>query len=276
MTEDDDAFIRAVVDNPGVDLPRLVYADWLDDRSDPRGPFLRAEVEWAQPWKEGKRPGDATGLRVMAANLDTLWVARICRPPLGVCCDQLELFGFGPRLAIADVREAERRLDVRFPDEYVAFVLNYNGFFTTGRGPYPPSHQQVPCRSYSLHDGWTFGSLGNVHRFQLREDDLFPDAIPFVDFLPTLVEPVENWLARFVYIGHDPDCIGGFFLGIAQANLGEIRVLDTSVEIESGVRFNQHETPHSVNLPTLLANLPAIPPRPDALRLDDPEIDIPF
>jgi uncharacterized protein (TIGR02996 family) len=51
MTADDDAFIRTIVDHPGHDLPRLVYADWLDDRNDPRGPFLRAEVEWAQPWK---------------------------------------------------------------------------------------------------------------------------------------------------------------------------------------------------------------------------------
>lgn len=49
MTADDDAFIRTIMDRPGQDVPRLVYADRLDDRDDPRGPFLRAEVEWAQP-----------------------------------------------------------------------------------------------------------------------------------------------------------------------------------------------------------------------------------
>ena len=42
---EDEAFIRAIVDAPGDDLPRLVYADWLDDRADPRGPYLRAEHE---------------------------------------------------------------------------------------------------------------------------------------------------------------------------------------------------------------------------------------
>ena len=45
---DDEAFIRAVVDGPGDNTPRLVYADWLDDRADPRGPYLRAECEWAK------------------------------------------------------------------------------------------------------------------------------------------------------------------------------------------------------------------------------------
>jgi len=27
MTADDDAFLRTIVDHPGADLPRLVYAD---------------------------------------------------------------------------------------------------------------------------------------------------------------------------------------------------------------------------------------------------------
>ena len=29
---EDEAFIRTIVDTPGDDLPRLVYADWLDER----------------------------------------------------------------------------------------------------------------------------------------------------------------------------------------------------------------------------------------------------
>jgi uncharacterized protein (TIGR02996 family) len=33
MTEDE-SFIRAIVDTPGDDTARLVYADWLDDRDD--------------------------------------------------------------------------------------------------------------------------------------------------------------------------------------------------------------------------------------------------
>ena len=48
---DDEAFVRMVVDSPGDDLPRLVYADWLQERGDPRGDYLRAELDWAEPWR---------------------------------------------------------------------------------------------------------------------------------------------------------------------------------------------------------------------------------
>jgi uncharacterized protein (TIGR02996 family) len=42
------AFIRAVIAAPADDLPRLVYADFLDERGDPRGEFVRVQVELAK------------------------------------------------------------------------------------------------------------------------------------------------------------------------------------------------------------------------------------
>ena len=33
---DDEAFIRCIVDHPGDDTPRLVYADWLDPSTLPK------------------------------------------------------------------------------------------------------------------------------------------------------------------------------------------------------------------------------------------------
>ncbi len=47
MSGDDGAFLRAIIDNPDDDLPRLVYADYLDERGDPRGEFIRVQVERA-------------------------------------------------------------------------------------------------------------------------------------------------------------------------------------------------------------------------------------
>jgi uncharacterized protein (TIGR02996 family) len=35
------AFIRAAVDTPEDSAPRLIYADWLDERGDPRGTMIR-------------------------------------------------------------------------------------------------------------------------------------------------------------------------------------------------------------------------------------------
>lgn len=45
----DEAFLRAIQDQPGDPLPRLAYADWLEERDDPRGEYLRlfARVETA-------------------------------------------------------------------------------------------------------------------------------------------------------------------------------------------------------------------------------------
>lgn len=39
----DDAFVQAILENPDDDTPRLIYADWLDERGDPRGEFVRIQ-----------------------------------------------------------------------------------------------------------------------------------------------------------------------------------------------------------------------------------------
>src|SRR3954471_25092659 len=41
----DAAFLRAIRDRPDEDLPRLIYADYLDERGDPRGEFIRLQIE---------------------------------------------------------------------------------------------------------------------------------------------------------------------------------------------------------------------------------------
>jgi uncharacterized protein (TIGR02996 family) len=40
----DEAFLEAVIGKPDEDMPRLVYADWLAGRGDPRGEFIRVQV----------------------------------------------------------------------------------------------------------------------------------------------------------------------------------------------------------------------------------------
>jgi uncharacterized protein (TIGR02996 family) len=124
---DDEAFIRAIVDAPGDDAPRLVYADWLDERDDPRGAYMRAETEWAQPWRQGDRPPYSAHLLNLASPLESIWVARISRPPMGVCLDRFEIRDSGPHLALDDVKEFERRTQIDMPDALAAFLLNQNG-----------------------------------------------------------------------------------------------------------------------------------------------------
>ena len=46
---DGDALLRAILDDPDDDAPRLVYADWLDEQGDsPRAIFIRTQIELAR------------------------------------------------------------------------------------------------------------------------------------------------------------------------------------------------------------------------------------
>jgi uncharacterized protein (TIGR02996 family) len=44
---EEEAFLRAIVENPDDDTPRLVFADWLDEHDDPRGEFIRVQCQLA-------------------------------------------------------------------------------------------------------------------------------------------------------------------------------------------------------------------------------------
>src|SRR5262245_22184272 len=44
----EDAFLRAVLADPDDDAPRLIYADWLEERGDPKGEFIRVQCALAK------------------------------------------------------------------------------------------------------------------------------------------------------------------------------------------------------------------------------------
>src|SRR5262245_6439690 len=43
------AFLADIAADPGDDLVRLIFADWLSEHGDPRGDFIRAQCELARP-----------------------------------------------------------------------------------------------------------------------------------------------------------------------------------------------------------------------------------
>lgn len=45
---DEYSFLQSIIADPDDDLPRLVYADWLEDRGNPRGEFIRVHCELAR------------------------------------------------------------------------------------------------------------------------------------------------------------------------------------------------------------------------------------
>ena len=111
MTEE--AFIRAVVDHPGQDAPRLDYDAWLDTHGAPdRAAYLRAEAA---------RPGAVAVPR----GIDPVWIARVSRPPAGVCCDHLARSAVEGPTSDADIDTAAAELSVVFPGPLRALLLNY-------------------------------------------------------------------------------------------------------------------------------------------------------
>jgi len=57
-----DALFRACLDDPDDDLPRLVYADWLQENGEPeRAEFIRLQVVIARHWRTGDIPAGAEG-----------------------------------------------------------------------------------------------------------------------------------------------------------------------------------------------------------------------
>jgi uncharacterized protein (TIGR02996 family) len=78
---DEVAFLAAIADRPGDQTPRLVYADWLDDRGDPRAELVRIEEEQ----------------RTLPADGDRYWALKPRRDELRAGCsaDWLAALGYG-------------------------------------------------------------------------------------------------------------------------------------------------------------------------------------
>src|SRR5579871_4647268 len=50
---DELAFLAAIKEDPDNDLPRLIFADWLDENRQPeRAELIRVQVEWARLGEE--------------------------------------------------------------------------------------------------------------------------------------------------------------------------------------------------------------------------------
>ena len=92
---DESAFLAQILSNPADDAPRLVYADWLEERGDPvslaKGRFLRLECEIARPGlKRGRRKALRKQLAELARPLDTAWLAVVSKLPIENCNVEFE------------------------------------------------------------------------------------------------------------------------------------------------------------------------------------------
>jgi uncharacterized protein (TIGR02996 family) len=74
----DEAFLRAILDDPDDDAPRLVYADWLEERDDPRGEFIRLQCRLAAADSDAPGRAEAEGrVRALLARHRQRWLGPI-------------------------------------------------------------------------------------------------------------------------------------------------------------------------------------------------------
>src|SRR5436190_2525391 len=91
------AFLRAIREAPDDDTPRLVFADWLEERGDPRGEFIRAQCRLAQmPDDHPARPGLEDHAQDLLARHGDEWAA----PLQGVAEDWEFRRGFVERVTL--------------------------------------------------------------------------------------------------------------------------------------------------------------------------------
>jgi len=81
MDEVEERFLAAIAANPGDREARLVYADWLEERGDPRGEYLRIEVQLNEL---------PARLAALNGTIDRAWLDRVAR------VHDVVLFATGP------------------------------------------------------------------------------------------------------------------------------------------------------------------------------------
>src|SRR4051794_35794757 len=78
----DQGFLEAIFAEPDDDGLRLIYADWLEERGDPLGTFIRTQVALAAlPSDDPRRPELEARERDLLVRSEDYWVAplRECR-----------------------------------------------------------------------------------------------------------------------------------------------------------------------------------------------------
>jgi uncharacterized protein (TIGR02996 family) len=78
--DQESALIRAVLADPGTALPRQIYADWLDERGDRRGEYLRlvCDLDMCR-CSDDEAENARERIRELQATIDPFWLAQMNR-----------------------------------------------------------------------------------------------------------------------------------------------------------------------------------------------------
>jgi uncharacterized protein (TIGR02996 family) len=113
---DHDAFLQAVLDDPTDDLPRLVYADWLEEAGDVRAEFIRSQITLERlPTDAPGRPALETHCRALQKENQNDWLGALRELLDGweFCRGFVEKIIITPELFVAHAESIFRAAPVR-------------------------------------------------------------------------------------------------------------------------------------------------------------------
>lgn len=123
--ENELSFLQHIVADPADDLPRLVYADWLEERGEPRAEYIRIQVALAGA---DHRPDEAAALTNKAASLywkhHRYWNGQVYRRWIGTPLEgkRVHLGGLGGwqyRRGFPEILEINAEFFVRYADLFL-------------------------------------------------------------------------------------------------------------------------------------------------------------
>jgi uncharacterized protein (TIGR02996 family) len=104
---DEEAFLNAIVANPNDRTTRLAYADWLDERDDPRAEFVRLHVRLDELTPDHSQfEGLVTRLEALKTTVPEHWLLLVTGPVWCVAGNIVHSHAFGPRQA--EIRQGTR------------------------------------------------------------------------------------------------------------------------------------------------------------------------
>jgi uncharacterized protein (TIGR02996 family) len=219
---EDESFLRAVVANPEDRVARLVYADWLDERSDPRAEFLRVEAQLAEMPRGGEVCADLNKrMRELQASLPRWWLLlvgglRATRANPESLRTEVAALALGRRVKITDARGYEITIE-----SAATCMLNGRVAFLESRSKWNGGSHDI---RYDLRlrdfDGnatsWEPVTYNPYFGCDTRFMEWFGDAVLFIyrekrhtyiarvgfDSLPDYREIADNWVLNGREIGH--------------------------------------------------------------------------
>jgi uncharacterized protein (TIGR02996 family) len=143
LVGDERALVASVERSPRDYTARLVYADWLDERSDPRGEYLRLLCEVTQSTEASARREDCVArLQQLRADFADNWLVSVqCGLGWRVLLeanmrpfaerDYGQMYQFGAPATEKQLAEAEAALGLRLPNDLRELLSEFNGVWYT-------------------------------------------------------------------------------------------------------------------------------------------------